>query len=66
MTGVPCTRTPYGFKWGEADVACQAEIMGNIFLGVSTPRQSVTIRVTPTGLIRVDRIHKKRLPRKAP
>ena len=44
--------TIYGFDWGNARVVRACEDKGYRQLFVLTPRQVLTIVVTPTGLIR--------------
>jgi hypothetical protein len=54
------TETKYGFTWGKAKVERIASHKGYLFLGVTTPRDQLEIRITPTGLIRTRRTHVKR------
>lgn len=54
QTELPCERTSWGFKWGDTHVIRACEHKGHIVLMVETPRQRAYVRVTPTGLIRVD------------
>ncbi len=49
-----CTETKYGFKWGLATIERHVEWKGHIILSVETPRETLQIRVTPTGYIRLD------------
>lgn len=51
---LPCKATPYGFTWGITDIGRACEINGNVVICIETPRQRLFVRVTPTGLIRVD------------
>jgi hypothetical protein len=53
--------TPYGFKWGPVEVQrwCSDD-KGGVVIGLITKRESVEIRVTPTGLIRVGAPVKRR------
>lgn len=46
--------TQYGFVWGPASItrACSDPKWG-VIIDVTTPRQVLTVRVTPSGLIRV-------------
>ena len=44
--------TRYGFEWGAATVERQISHKGAVQFVVVTPRQELTIYVTPTGLIR--------------
>lgn len=53
---LPCERTPYGFKWGEAAINRAAEHKGHRIVMIETPRQRLMVRITPCGLIRVDPI----------
>jgi len=45
--------TPYGFEWGAANVLRCFEHEGRVCMKVDTPRASLEIYVTKTGLIRV-------------
>lgn len=49
-------RTPYGFRWGVTDISRACEHKGHIVLHITTPKQRLSVRVTPTGLIRVDAV----------
>lgn len=45
--------TRYGFQYGAADVTrIHSDKNGNVWLRVKTPKQTLEIKVTPTGLIR--------------
>lgn len=55
-TELPRERTPHGIRWGVTDVSCACEHRGHIVLHVTTPRQRLSVRVTPSGLIRVDAV----------
>jgi len=46
--------TPYGFNWGHVKVERAAQVRGNRVITIKTPRDVLQVRVTPTGLIRVD------------
>lgn len=48
--------TRYGFSWGAADIVRIASHRGHVMIEVRTPRARLMIRVTPTGLIRTERI----------
>jgi hypothetical protein len=45
--------TQYGFEYGAAKIQRIASDKGYAFLTISTPRQTVDIVVTPSGLIRI-------------
>jgi hypothetical protein len=47
-------KTPYGFQWGNAVISRACEHKGHRLLMIETPRERIMIRVTPSGLIRVD------------
>ena len=44
--------TRYGFTFGAAKVERWISHHGYVVVGVTTPRQTLRIQVTPTGLIR--------------
>ena len=44
--------TTYGFEYGAARIERTASDKGYVFLTVVTPRRTMEIVVTPTGLIR--------------
>ena len=48
-------RTPYGFDWSCAKIACLAsgEKKGLIYLGVTTPKDSIEVYITKSGKMRV-------------
>lgn len=46
-------RTDHGFQWGNAEVVCLFENYGHRWLEIKTPRETLEIRVTPTGLLRI-------------
>ena len=48
--------TRYGFRWGPATVSRACEHKGHVVLMIRGARQEVMVRVTPSGLIRVDKI----------
>lgn len=50
----------YGFEWGAVKVERFAEHKGHRILGITTPKEVLTIRVTPTGLIRVEETRKRK------
>lgn len=50
------TETPYGFEWCNAAISRAAEHQGHRIVVIKTPRERLMIRVTPSGLIRVDAI----------
>lgn len=44
--------TPYGFEFGPAKVERWTVDGGSVLIGVTTKREELHVRVTPTGLIR--------------
>ena len=46
--------TSYGFKWGDASVERCASHNGHLVLSITTSREALSVRITPTGFIRVD------------
>ena len=48
-------RTPHGFDWNCAKIECLAsdEKKGWVYLGVTTPRDSIEIYITKSGKMRV-------------
>lgn len=52
--------TEYGFIWQKAEVQRTAFLPdGSVVLRISSPKDSLYIRVTKTGLIRVEEVKKK-------
>jgi hypothetical protein len=51
-TPIDVHETKYGFNWGTTQVERVASHLGNRVILISTPRQALEIRITPTGLIR--------------
>lgn len=47
--------TRYGFEWGAAKVSRCASHKGHVVLTVVTPKERLDIRVTPSGLIKLDK-----------
>jgi hypothetical protein len=47
--------TKYGFIWGVAAVERLASYRGSVIIRIKTPREELVVRVTPTGLLRVER-----------
>jgi hypothetical protein len=48
-------QTQYGFRYGGAEVSrLHSDDAGNIWIEVRGARGAVTVRVTPSGLVRVD------------
>lgn len=45
--------TRFGFSWGPVKVERFTEHRGSVYLTLSTARQLVDVRVTPSGLIRI-------------
>jgi len=50
--------TKYGFRWGPAEVVRASTHKGDVVLFVQGARQAVSIRVTPTGLVKVGPVQK--------
>jgi hypothetical protein len=46
--------TRYGFRWGRVEVERLLEHKGHRLMMVTTDRQQLKIRVTPSGLIRIE------------
>ena len=46
--------TRFGFEWNDVAVLRAYEHKGHIGIMIESGRQRITVRVTPTGLIRVD------------
>lgn len=46
--------TRYGFEWGAAKVHRVASHQGYVAICITTPREVLHVRVTPSGLIRTD------------
>ena len=48
-------RTPHGFDWSCAKIECLAsdEKKGWIYLGVTTPKDSIEIYITKSGKVKV-------------
>ena len=46
--------TPYGFRWGPALVERCASHKGHVVFSVTTDKEIQHIRVTPSGVIRID------------
>jgi hypothetical protein len=47
--------TKYGFKWGITHIERCASVQGHIVIAIRTPKEILHVRVTPTGLIRIDK-----------
>ena len=48
-------QTQYGFKYGPVEVTrIYSDEKGGVWLELKTKRSAMMVRVTPTGLIRVD------------
>lgn len=55
MSAFPCTVNDYGFKWGEAEVTrIHSDPKLGVIMMVDTPLERLELRVTPSGLIRVE------------
>ncbi len=50
------SETDYGFEYGAAKVTRIHSDKGRVWLGIDTPRESIQIYVTKTGLIRTSQI----------
>ena len=46
--------TQYGFEFGAAKVERAASYKGHVILHITTDRQRLEVRITPSGMIRVD------------
>jgi hypothetical protein len=46
--------TPFGFAWGNAIVSRICSLNGHRWIEVQTGRQILSIRITPSGLIRTN------------
>lgn len=53
MSGFELKATQHGFKFGPADVIAAVSEGSGVYIQVQTPRETITIQSTPTGLIRV-------------
>lgn len=58
MSNAPGRITQYGFEFGPAKVDRAWSHKGHVGLMIYTGKQLINIRVTPSGLIRVDEIEK--------
>lgn len=47
--------TRYGFTWGDTEIMRATEIDHNIVLHVTSATQRLVVRVTPRGVIRVEK-----------
>jgi len=47
-----CERTPYGFRWGEADISRCCTIRGTHILVIRSKRGELQINITPTGKLK--------------
>jgi hypothetical protein len=56
--------THYGFEYEAATVERLASHKGYVIIGVRTPRQRVEIHVTPSGLLRVQKVYPVERPKK--
>jgi hypothetical protein len=54
------SETPYGFQYGAATVTRVASLNGQVVITVDTPRETMTVRVTQTGMIRTSRVSKSK------
>ena len=55
----PVKLTQYGFKWKETEVIRVCSHKGHLILDIVTPREITYLRITPTGLIRLTKVHKR-------
>lgn len=46
--------TVYGFEYGAARISRHSSFKGHVMLMIETDRQCINIRVTPSGLIRIE------------
>lgn len=53
-------RTTHGFRFNAANIEALTENKGHAYIRIETAKQVLDVRVTPTGLIRVDKIKEKR------
>ena len=53
MKSPPLKATQYGFIWGAATVERVTDHNGHVVIAIKTPRETMILRVTPSGLIRV-------------
>ena len=60
MSRVDYCITRYGFVYGAATVERAASHKGHVVVSIKTPRQQMHIRITPSGLIRLDEDKKAR------
>lgn len=57
MSGFDTKITQFGFKWGPAHVQrlCSDKKWG-VMMTIRTPKQFLDIRITPSGMIRVEQV----------
>ena len=53
MESIHYREASYGFEWGACSIERVASGKWGVALSVKTPRQTLDIRVTPSGLIRL-------------
>lgn len=59
--------TIYGFRWGPVTISrLYSDPKYGVWIGISTPRQEIAIRATPTGLLRVGTVNKPTPTTEAP
>ena len=59
---IHAAHTPYGFEFGVALVERACSYKGHVVIEITTPRKRVNIRVTPSGLIRIDKVYPNEAP----
>lgn len=51
----PANEIPYGFAWGPVEVTrLTSDPKAGVVLGLRTAKETIQIRVTPSGLIRLN------------
>lgn len=46
--------TQYGFKWGAGEISRLCDHNGHVTMQVKTPLAAIDIRITPSGMVRID------------
>lgn len=66
MTSPPVTycETRYGFIWGAMDIQRVYSHRGAVCLALVTPRQEWRVKVTPSGIVRVEKQKRRKRERK--
>ena len=52
--------TKYGFAWGAAEISRVVSHQGHVHIEINTPRQRIMVRVTPSGLIRQEKLNPRK------